>query len=145
MSKSLSAATLLLLAALPSAGHARDSSLKQQLLKLDPKTRLEQACDTEAMLRIKQNNAYRPDKVIAYTFRDPVYGANSIKAPGAARANGIISPTAARPDRKISTCATSPIRSAARSCGRTGTSIFSMIDWSSTRGGDCRCRNLRKE
>jgi hypothetical protein len=83
MSKSLPAAVTMLLATLPSLGHARDSSLKQQLLKLDPKTRLEQACDTEAMLRIKQNYGYRPDKVIAYTFRDPVYGANSIKAPGA--------------------------------------------------------------
>lgn len=84
MSKSLSAATsLVLLAALPAAGHARDSSIKQQLLKLDPKTRLEQACDTEAMIRIKADGDYRPDKVIAYTFRDPVYGADSIRAPGA--------------------------------------------------------------
>lgn len=28
-------------------------------------------------------NAYRPDKVIAYTFADPVMEANAMKAPGA--------------------------------------------------------------
>lgn len=85
MLKSLSAAIAsLLLTFLPSAGHALDAKLKAQLLKLDPKTRLEQACDTEAMIRIKeQDNPYRPDKVIAYTFKDPTYGANSLNAPGA--------------------------------------------------------------
>jgi len=84
MSKSLPvAAAILLFMAPPSTSLARDSSIKEQLLKLDPKTRLEQACDTEAMIRIKQDGDYRPDKVIAYTFRDPVYGADSIKAPGA--------------------------------------------------------------
>jgi hypothetical protein len=83
--KSVSAATAsLLLAFLPSPSHALDAELKAQLLKLDPKTRLEQACDTEAMVRIKkEDNPYRPDKVIAYTFRDPTYGANSLNAPGA--------------------------------------------------------------
>jgi hypothetical protein len=84
MSKSLPAAvSILLLATLPSSAHARDSGIREQLLKLDPKTRLEQACDTEAMVRIRKDGGYRPDKVIAYTFREPVYGASSIKAPGA--------------------------------------------------------------
>ena len=77
------AALCLLIAILPSQGFAIDGKLKAQLLKLDPKTRLEQACDTEAMIRIRKDNPYRPDKVIAYTFRDPVYGSNSINAPGA--------------------------------------------------------------
>ena len=81
---------LVLLAGLPLPSIALESKLKSQLLKLDPKTRLEQACDTEAMIRIKkEDNPFRPDKVIAYTFRDPSYGANSINAPGAVfRSNG---------------------------------------------------------
>lgn len=78
------ASAILLLTALPSPGHAVDSRIKQQLLKLDPRTRLEQACDTEVMIRIKADERdFRPDKVIAYTFRDPVYDKDSIKAPGA--------------------------------------------------------------
>ena len=85
MLKSASAATAsVLLALLPSPSHAIDSQIKAQLLKLDPRTRLEQACDTEAMIRIKkEDNPFRPDKVIAYTFKDPSYGSNSIVAPGA--------------------------------------------------------------
>ena len=85
MSKTLNAAAALLLAmAIPSTGYAVDSRIREQLLRLDPRTRLEQACDTEAMIRIKSNDGeYRPDKVIAYTFRDPTYGKDAIKAPGA--------------------------------------------------------------
>ena len=77
-------AAFALLAALPAGAHAVDAKIRQQLLKLDPRTRLEQACDTEAMVRIKgDEGGFRPDKVIAYTFRDPTYGANSMAAPGA--------------------------------------------------------------
>ena len=84
MLKSTLAGLCLLISILTSQSFALDGRLKAQLLKLDPKTRLEQACDTEAMIRIKKDeNPYRPDKVIAYTFKDPVYGANSINAPGA--------------------------------------------------------------
>lgn len=85
MSKPLNAAgALFLLAALPSTGHAVDDRIKAQLLKLDPRTRLEQACDTEAMIRIRTDGGqFHPDKVIAYTFRDPSYDKDTIKAPGA--------------------------------------------------------------
>jgi hypothetical protein len=77
-------AALLLATMLPAQSYAIDGKLKAQLLKLDPKTRLEQACDTEAMIRIKKDESpYRPDKVIAYTFKDPVYARNAITAPGA--------------------------------------------------------------
>lgn len=63
---------------------AMDQSLVRQFEKLDPETRLEQRCDTEAMEQISADkNAYRPDKVIAYTFADPVMEANAMKAPGA--------------------------------------------------------------
>jgi hypothetical protein len=79
----------LLLAILPSQGHAVDAKIKAQLLKLDPRTRLEQACDAEAMIRIRTEAAsFRPDKVIAYTFRDPTYGKDSIAAPGAVFRSG---------------------------------------------------------
>ena len=88
MLKSLHLAIAIFLT-IPSAGHAVDARIKAQLLKLDPRTRLEQACDTEAMIRIKADkNVFRPDKVIAYTFKDPVYGPDSIKAPGAVFRSG---------------------------------------------------------
>lgn len=61
-----------------------DARLNGQLLRLDPETRLEQTCDTEVMFQInREQKAFRVDKVIAYTFKDPVVGKNSIKAPGA--------------------------------------------------------------
>lgn len=63
---------------------AMDQKIVNQLEKLDPDTRLEQTCDTEAMARISADkNAYKPDKVIAYTFAEPVVAENAIKAPGA--------------------------------------------------------------
>lgn len=78
-----------MLAMLPSAGHALDTKIEAQLLKLDPRTRLEQACDTEAMIRIRADDrAFRPDKVIAYTFMDPLYGTDRINAPGAVFRSG---------------------------------------------------------
>lgn len=84
MSKSLNAAVAFVsLAVLPCPAHAVDPKIREQLLKLDPHTRIEQACDTEAMIRIKGDRKYRPDKVIAYTFRDPTYGPDSVTAPGA--------------------------------------------------------------
>lgn len=66
-----------------------DARLKQQLLKLDPETRLEQTCDTEVMLRIGQEQNFPDvDRVVAYAFGDPTFGKNSITAPGAAFRRG---------------------------------------------------------
>ena len=63
---------------------AVDPAIKKQLEKLDPATRLEQSCDTEAMSRInKDETGYKPDKVIAYTFKDPVPSDDRLEAPGA--------------------------------------------------------------
>lgn len=63
---------------------AMDQSLVRQFKKLDPQTRLEQRCDTEAMDRINADESgFKPDKVIAYSFGEPIYDANQIKAPGA--------------------------------------------------------------
>lgn len=63
---------------------AVDPAIKKQLEKLDPATRLEQSCDTEAMSRInKDETGYKPDKVIAYTFKDPVPSDDKLEAPGA--------------------------------------------------------------
>jgi hypothetical protein len=61
---------------------AVDPAIKKQLEKLDPATRLEQSCDTEAMSRInKDETGYKPDKVIAYTFKDPVPSDDRLEAP----------------------------------------------------------------
>ncbi|OLP61664.1 hypothetical protein BJF93_08660 [Xaviernesmea oryzae] len=64
--------------------------LNGQLMKLDPETRLEQTCDTEVMDQInRERSRFNVDKVIAYTFKDPVIKANLMEAPGAAlRSNG---------------------------------------------------------
>lgn len=101
---------------IPTASALDNGRIDQQLLKLDPKTRLEQTCDTEVMFAINRSeNAYNVDKVIAYTFEDTIMGKNQIKAPGAAfRSRGKWSRSliAARPDRDTSTRARSITRSA---------------------------------
>ncbi|WP_417690976.1 DUF930 domain-containing protein [Roseibium sp.] len=62
---------------LPSGGIlAAHASSGMELIT--PQQQLEQRCDVEAMTRL---NA---DKVIAYTFEDPVYSDHSVTAPGAA-------------------------------------------------------------
>lgn len=66
-----------------------DGRLKGQLLKLDPQTRLEQTCDAEVLLRINRDLAsFNVEKVVAYTFDEPVVGKNSIAAHGAAFRSG---------------------------------------------------------
>lgn len=63
---------------------ALDEDTKRQLMKLAPQARLEQTCDTEAMRHInKDGKTYTADKVIAYTFKDPLFERNAITAPGA--------------------------------------------------------------
>jgi hypothetical protein len=53
----------------------KDERMNRQLLKLDPKTRLEQTCDVEVMERINQDtNPYNPDRIEAYAFEMPVIG-----------------------------------------------------------------------
>ncbi len=44
------------LASLAAPAFAVDPAIKKQLEKLDPSTRLEQSCDTEAMSRITSNS-----------------------------------------------------------------------------------------
>lgn len=61
-----------------------NEGLNEQLLKLDPKTRLEQTCDAEVMTRINRDEKdFRVDKVIAYTFSEPVMEKDAIHARGA--------------------------------------------------------------
>ncbi|WP_436799501.1 DUF930 domain-containing protein [Rhizobium oryzicola] len=75
--------------AAPIAAHAIDSKVARQLDALTPEERREQRCDIEAMSRIsKEEKGFRPDKVIAYTFSDPIEQGNLIKAPGAVFRSG---------------------------------------------------------
>ena len=76
----------LCLIAFASGGEAAgDDGVNRQLLKLDPTTRLEQACDYEVMVRINTKDPrFLADRVVAYTFKDPVIEGNAISAPGAA-------------------------------------------------------------
>jgi len=70
---------------IPTAAALDNGRLDRQLLRLDPKTRLEQTCDTEVMFLINRTEkAYNVDKVIAYTFDDTVISEDGIQAPGAA-------------------------------------------------------------
>jgi hypothetical protein len=55
---------------------------------LAPDERREQRCDMEAMDRIRKEAGYKPDKVIAYSFGDPVENGNAIRAPGAVFRSG---------------------------------------------------------
>ncbi|WP_455874976.1 DUF930 domain-containing protein [Rhizobium yanglingense] len=74
----------LCLVSFASCAFAVDPAIKKQLEKLDPATRLEQSCDTEAMSRInKDKTGFKPDKVIAYTFKDPIPSDDKLEAPGA--------------------------------------------------------------
>jgi Domain of Unknown Function (DUF930) len=81
-------ASLLCLASMAPA-HALDSSIIRQLDLLTPEERREQRCDIEAMSRIsREETGFRPDKVIAYTFSDPIEKGNQLKAPGAVFRSG---------------------------------------------------------
>ena len=76
-------AALLALASVVPA-HALDNSIIRQLDRLTPEERREQRCDIEAMSRIsREEKGFRPDKVIAYTFGDPIETGNQLKAQGA--------------------------------------------------------------
>jgi hypothetical protein len=61
------------------------SSRTDQMLKLDPVTRIEQRCDARAMGIVgREHKGYRPDEFVAYAFADPVIRGTQIKAPGGA-------------------------------------------------------------
>ena len=82
MKKKLALVALAVLVAAPA--HAIDNRIARQLKALAPDERREQRCDIEAMNRIaKEEKGFRPDKVIAYTFADPVEKGDLVKAPGA--------------------------------------------------------------
>jgi hypothetical protein len=82
MKKRLAFAAFAFLAALPA--HALEPSIVNQLNALAPEERREQRCDMEAMKRIEEDTkSFLPDKVIAYTFQDPVRTQRAIEAPGA--------------------------------------------------------------
>lgn len=86
MKKTLSAVALALLSA--SSAHALDNRIIKQLNALAPQERREQRCDIEAMDQIRKDGDFRPDKVIAYAFGDPVERGDSIHAPGAVFRSG---------------------------------------------------------
>lgn len=72
-----------------STSFAGASSVSSQLLKLDPKTRLEQRCNARAMGAIqREHKGMDPDELVAYSFSDPVTQSHFIKAEGAAVRTG---------------------------------------------------------
>jgi Domain of Unknown Function (DUF930). len=76
--------SVLMVLALAAPAQALEAGIVRQLEALTPEERLEQRCDIEAMDRIRKDQQdFRPDKVIAYTFSDPEVGSTSIRAPGA--------------------------------------------------------------
>jgi len=65
------------------------SSRTDQMMKLDPMTRVEQRCDARAMGIVgREHKGYRPDEFVAYAFADPVIRGIQIKASGGAIRSG---------------------------------------------------------
>ncbi|MCL6709576.1 DUF930 domain-containing protein [Pseudomonas sp. R2.Fl] len=76
--------SILVVLAIAGPAQALEAGIVRQLEALTPEERLEQRCDIEAMDRIREEqDGFRPDKVIAYTFSDPEVADTSIRAPGA--------------------------------------------------------------
>lgn len=68
---------------------ALDSRAAKGLLRLDPKMRLEQICDLEAMERIRKETAkFRPDRAKSDIIARPEHRGNILKADGAAFRSG---------------------------------------------------------
>lgn len=60
-------------------------SIKRQFLRLDPATRVEQACGWEVQQRInREEGDNHADRVVSYSFSDMTINGQHIKAPGAA-------------------------------------------------------------
>lgn len=81
----LTAIGLGLIAAAILSPASASSSRTDQMLKLDPSTRVEQRCDARAMGAVgREHKGYRPDELVAYAFADPVVRGSQIKASGGA-------------------------------------------------------------
>ncbi|MFH0298605.1 DUF930 domain-containing protein [Bradyrhizobium sp. 31Argb] len=64
---------------------ATAKTIQQQLLSLDPQTRIEQRCNGRAAGLIgREHSAFKPDEVVAYAFAEPVLKGNALQASGAA-------------------------------------------------------------
>lgn len=60
-------------------------AIKQQFMRLDPATRVEQTCGWEVQQRINHAEGDRHvDRIISYSFADASIGGHEIHAPGAA-------------------------------------------------------------
>ncbi len=69
----------------PGQALAYDARLRPQFERLDSHTRLEEVCDTEVTLRINRDKPeLQVDKVVAYTFKQPVEQSDRLAAEGAA-------------------------------------------------------------
>jgi hypothetical protein len=70
---------------------AADSHMADVLRRLDPATRFEQACDSEAMTRIRKDDAalYHPDRAVADALNDAKVTGDTMEA-SAAAASGIV-------------------------------------------------------
>jgi hypothetical protein len=69
---------------IPTSSYAAKSN-DEQMLSLDPQTRIEQRCDARAMGVIgREHHDFRPDEFVAYAFADPVIHGHAIVATGGA-------------------------------------------------------------
>lgn len=68
---------------------ATDSHIIAALRRLDPATRFEQACDSEAMTRIRKERAsYRPDRAVADAITNTKVTGDTMQGSGAAFRSG---------------------------------------------------------
>jgi hypothetical protein len=82
-------ASLALLLLLPASLAQARKSNEEQMLALDPATRLEQRCNARGMGIVgREHHPMRPDELVAYAFGDPRVQGNMIEAQGAAIRSG---------------------------------------------------------
>ncbi len=63
---------------------AAQSKLLAGLKRLDPRTRLEQVCDLEAMTRIRKETQHRPDRAKSNVSSEPKHAGHVLTAKGGA-------------------------------------------------------------
>ena len=72
----------------PAGAQARKSN-DEQMLSLDPTTRIEQRCDARGMGIVQREHPpMRPDELVAYAYAAPRIKGSTITAPGAAVRSG---------------------------------------------------------
>jgi hypothetical protein len=80
--------TLTAISTISASSFAADNRTAAMLRGLDPATRFEQACDIEAMSRIKDATPYRPDRAVIAAVSDTKVTGDTMEGSGGAFRSG---------------------------------------------------------